>query len=422
MPKLEPQRRGEQPRRIGPKTRLRIVPCAGRVLEVAFAGPFTAADVAALKVLPERLWDARRRVWIVPDDPWTRTALERRFDVAVVAPGSPHGGGTEPADPPDALLTDPPAALLPDPPAAPLTDPPDAPLTDPPDALLTDPLAPVSADRIIPALGNRLLLAGFSRATRKVYVAHVRRFLEWTGGDPGPMPADRAAGWIVHLVEERGISRSHHAQAVSALRFLFREVLQSPALAEQLPRPRKEHRLPIVLSRNEVTRFLAHLEHPKQRAVVLLMYSAGLRVSEVVRLRIEDVDPERGMLRVRSGKGAKDRYTLLSARALTVLRIYLAAFPTKAWLFPGARPDHHYSARAVQKIVRRAAERAGLDKRVTPHTLRHSFATHLLESGTDIRYIQELLGHTSSRTTQIYTHVSRTRLAAIRSPLDTLDD
>jgi site-specific recombinase XerD len=152
------------------------------------------------------------------------------------------------------------------------------------------------------------------------------------------------------------------------------------------------------------------------------MYSAGLRVSEVVRLRIEDVDPERGMLRVRRGKGAKDRYTLLSARALTVLRIYLAAFPTKAWLFPGARPEHHYSARAVQKIVRRAAERAGLDKRVTPHTLRHSFATHLLESGTDIRYIQELLGHTSSRTTQIYTHVSRTHLATIRSPLDTLHD
>jgi site-specific recombinase XerD len=285
-----------------------------------------------------------------------------------------------------------------------------------------DPVRDAFATRILPALENKLLLEGLSPATRKVYVSHVRRFIASTGHDPGPRPADRAADWLVHLVHERGVSRSHHAQAVSALRFFFRHVLQAPGLASRLPRPRKEQHLPIVLGRDEIVRFLAHIEHPKQRAAVLLMYSAGLRVGEVVRLRIEDVDVSRGMLRVRRGKGAKDRYTLLSARALTALRIYLDAFPTKHWLFPGARTDHHYSARAIQKAVRRAALRAGLGKRVTPHTLRHSFATHLLEAGTDIRYIQELLGHRSSQTTQIYTHVSRTRLASIRSPLDTLED
>jgi site-specific recombinase XerD len=151
------------------------------------------------------------------------------------------------------------------------------------------------------------------------------------------------------------------------------------------------------------------------------MYSAGLRVSEVVRLRPEDLDIDRGMIRVRRGKGAKERYTLLSARVVDAIRIYLAAFPSRPWLFPGARPDRHYTTRSVQKIVHRAAQRAGIGKHVTPHTFRHSFATHLLESGTDLRYIQELLGHSSSRTTEIYTHVTTTRLASIRSPLDELD-
>ena len=121
---------------------------------------------------------------------------------------------------------------------------------------------------------------------------------------------------------------------------------------------------------------------------------------------------------MRRGKGRKDRYTLLSSRALEAVRIYREAYPSGSWLFPGSRPDRHYTARSVQKIVAQAAERAGLGKRVTPHMLRHSFATHLLESGTDLRYIQELLGHHSSRTTEIYTHVSDTHLGAIRSPLD----
>ena len=146
----------------------------------------------------------------------------------------------------------------------------------------------------------------------------------------------------------------------------------------------------------------------------MIMYSAVLRVGEVVRLRPEDLDIDRGLLRVRSGKGRKDRYTLLSLRAAAAVRVYADAFPTGKWLFPGARPGRHYTTRSAQRIVKRCARAAGIAKRVTAHTLRHSFATHLIQAGTNLRSIQELLGHQSPRTTQIYTHVARTTLARIR--------
>jgi site-specific recombinase XerD len=137
-----------------------------------------------------------------------------------------------------------------------------------------------------------------------------------------------------------------------------------------------------------------------------------------VRVRPEDLDVPRGLLRVREGKGSKDRVTLLSKRALALLGAYTEAFRPQGWLFPGERPGRHLTARSVQKVIRACARRAGIAKRVTPHTLRHSFATHLLESGTDLRFIQELLGHASSRTTEIYTHVTSTHLSEIRSPFD----
>jgi site-specific recombinase XerD len=151
------------------------------------------------------------------------------------------------------------------------------------------------------------------------------------------------------------------------------------------------------------------------------MYSAGLRVSEVVRLRIEDLDPERELIRVRSGKGRKDRYTLLSRRAFEIVRRYIHEYGPTTWLFTGSRPNKPISTRSAQKIVELARQRAGLTARASAHTLRHSFATHLLENGTDVRHIQELLGHSSARTTQIYTHVSRRDLGRIRSPLDADD-
>lgn len=270
---------------------------------------------------------------------------------------------------------------------------------------------------VLDRLDREMTLRRFSPRTRKLYRGHVRRFLERIGGADAISP-ETIRGHLVYLAEIRGVSRSYQNQAISAIRFLCEEVLGEPRDVRDIPRPRKTKRLPRVLSRTEVERLVAAPRNPKHRAILMLLYSAGLRVSEVVRLKPGDLDEDRRTLLVRQSKGQKDRYTLLSERALEAVRRYRARFPVTGWLFPGPRPGRHLTERTVQKVVARAARRAGIERRVTPHVLRHSFATHLLEAGTDLRYIQELLGHASSRTTEIYTHVSRKDLARIRSPLD----
>jgi site-specific recombinase XerD len=287
---------------------------------------------------------------------------------------------------------------------------------------------------ILDAYREELVARGFRPRTRKVYLAHVSSFLRWIqNASPDAPPGDlastdpariasRARPYLTHLVEVRNASRSYHTQAVSALKILFRAVLRSPELAETIPRPKREKRLPNVLSKEEVTRLIDAAPNPKHRLLLMLLYSSGLRVGEAVRLRIDDIDVERGLVRVRDGKGGKDRYTLLSTKALAVMRAYREIFGSRRWVFEGGRRGRPYTARSVQHVVQRCAVRAGIQRAVTPHTLRHSFATHLLEAGTDLRYIQELLGHGSSRTTEIYTHVSAAHLANIRSPLDVLDD
>jgi site-specific recombinase XerD len=280
------------------------------------------------------------------------------------------------------------------------------------------------SDDVLDRVRMALAVRGYSRRTCKVYLGHLRRFLLWCGSGVPRIPEDPAEegrAYILELIERRGISNSYQNQVVSALRFMCESVLGQPRLGLRIPRPRKEHRLPTVLSQEEVARMLKKPRNPKHRAVLLLLYSAGLRVGEVVRLTVSDLDMDRGLVRVRRGKGAKDRYTLLAGRAVEAVRLYLGAYPTERWLFPGTRPGRHLTTRSVQRIVKNAAEAAGIRKDVTTHTLRHSFATHLLEGGTNLRVIQELLGHQSARTTQIYTHVSRSTLASVRSPLDNLE-
>jgi site-specific recombinase XerD len=344
-------------------------------LELRLGPGFSGADLDLVRALPGRRWDREHRLWIVPDP---GTSLER----------------VEAAFPPGRLEV--------------------VRKTGRPEAL-DDPLEPVR---------RGLLLRGYSPRTRKLYLGHVRRFLKWAGTGVNSLPedpSDLAQRYIVHLVEARGVSRSFHNQVVSALRFLFETVLEKPRLALAIPRPRKESRLPTVLSQEEVARILGKTRNLKHRALLMLLYSSGLRVGELVRLRPEDVDPDRGLLRVRAGKGAKDRYTLLARRAVEALALYREAYPVGRWLFPGGRRDRHLTTRSVQRIVERSARAAGIRKHVTPHTLRHSFATHLLEGGTNLRIIQELLGHQSTRTTQVYTHVARSTFETIRSPLDNLE-
>jgi site-specific recombinase XerD len=268
---------------------------------------------------------------------------------------------------------------------------------------------------------RELRLHGYSTSTQKVYLQHLKPFLEYTNDVPELAGREALRDYLTMRIEGDDFSRAYHNQAVSAIQFLYRHVLHQRQMIDDLPRPRREHRLPIVMGRQEARALFAAIGNPKHRALVLLIYSAGLRVSEVVRLRPEDLDEERRLIHIRGGKGRKDRYTLLADAALTAVKRYREPGIDGPWLFPGSKPNSHLTVRTVQHVVENARRRAAIKKHVTAHTLRHSFATHLLEAGTDLRYIQELLGHASSRTTEIYTHVSQRELSRIQSPLDLAD-
>ena len=272
-------------------------------------------------------------------------------------------------------------------------------------------------------LDDELLLADFTEQTRSTYRGHVRRFLRWLGDEVEMPPGERdVRRYLLHLLEERGLSKSHVHQCASALKFFYRRVHPGVVGPETFPRLRREKPLPKVLSRREVAALFARVDSPRYRAILMLIYAAGLRISEAVCMRPRDLEPERGLLRVRRGKGRKERVVMLSEVALEEIRSYRELESSSRWLFPGTRPGHHISKGAVQAAFRRARDAAGIQKRVGPHSLRHSFATHLLERGIDLRHIQALLGHASIESTQIYTHVTNRDLAGIPSPLDTLED
>jgi len=207
---------------------------------------------------------------------------------------------------------------------------------------------------------------------------------------------------------------------VCALRFLYRHTLHRDWIVQHIPFPRKESRLPEVLSAAEVSRLLAAIPELKYRVLLTTIYATGLRASEALHLQVSDIDSRRHTVRVRQGKGHKDRYVMLSAKLLRLLRRYWKVAHPATWLFAGASPDRPLSLECLQRAVQRARRASGLTKRLTAHTLRHSFATHLLESGTNIRVIQVLLGHNSLRTTARYTHVTTAALASTVSPLEAL--
>lgn len=270
------------------------------------------------------------------------------------------------------------------------------------------------------AMKQELVLHGYSPRTIKAYVQHVARFTRHFGKSPRELGREEIYDYLLYLANEKRVSRAYRDQAVSALKFLYGRVLGRSFVAEALPRPRKEYKLPSVLSAGEVRRFLGSVRNIKHLSILMLMYSAGLRVGEVVKLRVEDIDSDRRMIHIRGAKGRKDRYSVLSGVALNVLRMYWRLYKPRDWLFPGGKSGRHITLRSVQRIVERTREKAGIRKCISAHTLRHSFATHLLEGGTDLRYIQELLGHKSSKTTEVYTHVTRRDVGRIVSPLDNL--
>jgi integrase/recombinase XerD len=405
----------------------------GRIL-VRLPRGFTEEALDRVRAVPGRRWDPERMGWVLPGGTRTLEALEAAFPgfrllgaEGAGAPSSPAPSERAPGQRGESGTIEgarPGAGTPPRPDASPPGEAPAEPSFSPP----TD--APPSASPLTAAdlearVREHLLLAGYSPRTRKVYLGHIRRFLRWAeeeGGGTLPLPdAHLARRWILERLASGAVARSTHAQMAAALRMLLVRVLETEPHRDAVPLPRKERLLPRVLSRSEVGLLMDAARGTRARAVLMLLYASGLRVGELVRIRPADLEPERGLLRVRRGKGGKDRMTLLSEVSLRAIRRYQEAHRPGEWLFPSARnPERPMTTRSVQAMVRRAADQAGLKGRVTPHVLRHSFATHLLEAGTDLRYIQVLLGHASSRTTEIYTHVSTRDLARIRSPLDDL--
>ncbi|PRX18810.1 site-specific recombinase XerD [Orenia metallireducens] len=263
-----------------------------------------------------------------------------------------------------------------------------------------------------------LELKGYGKKTESVYLSHIKQFTNFIDKSLKKVRAEDIKRYLLYLLNERELSHSFVNQAVSAIKFLIIKVLKKDNIIVDLPRPKKEKKLPKVLSEKEVIRILKSLNNEKHKTILYLVYSAGLRVGEVIKLKCEDIDSDRMLIKVRQGKGKKDRYTTLSQLALEQVRKYYKLYKPKKWLFPGAKSNTHLTIRTVQRIFKKACSKAEIKKKVSVHDLRHSFATHLLERGTDLRYIQELLGHKSSRTTEVYTHVSKKSISKIESPLD----
>jgi site-specific recombinase XerD len=245
-------------------------------------------------------------------------------------------------------------------------------------------------------------------------------FAKHFGRSPDQLGPEEVRQYQVHLVQEKKASWTSFNQAVCALRFLYRTTLPRDWHVSQIPFAKKPKVLPVVLAPEEVSRLLACARPLQPRVLLTTIYSAGLRLEEATHLRVNDIDSARMLLRVAHGKGAKERLVPLSPRLLEELRAYWRIRRPKTWLFPGGKPDAPLNACTVQKACQRAMKDCGLTKRTTPHTLRHSFATHLLESGVDLLAIQRLLGHRSFSTTLIYLHVRRPHLESIASPLDWL--
>ncbi|CAM4060466.1 tyrosine-type recombinase/integrase [Saccharibacillus endophyticus] len=267
-------------------------------------------------------------------------------------------------------------------------------------------------------LQDALRARGYSGKTVKAYTLQVQRFFNEVLLNEKEINDAVVQKYSLKLLE-KDLSHAYVNQAISALKFYFRHVLKRPN-SNGYVRPKKESKLPDVLSLGEVARLLKSVKNLKHRAMLIVTYTSGLRVGEVVRLRPEDCDRERNVVKVRQGKGRKDRQTLLSETANAVLDQYIQQEKPDGWLFPGQKEGRHLTERSAQKVFEKALIQAEIQKEVSIHSLRHSFATHLLENGIDLRYIQELLGHQSVRTTERYTHVSRRDIGRIQSPLDRL--
>lgn len=274
---------------------------------------------------------------------------------------------------------------------------------------------------LLETVRQEMRLRNYSPKTIKAYICCLRLFIRYIRPKhPREATDSDLRAFLLFLIEHERYASSTVNQVINALRLLYVDLYGRPMALGKLPRPKKDRKLPVVLSEGEVRRLFDALPNLKHRAMLMLVYSAGLRVGEVVQLHWEDLDEERGMMHIRGGKGKKDRYTILSGIVVQALKRYWKVYQPREWLFEGQELGKPYSIRSAEKVFHQAAHKAGIAKDVSIHSLRHAFATHMLEQGTDLRYIQDLLGHESVRTTEIYTHVSQRKVARLRSPIEEL--
>ena len=263
----------------------------------------------------------------------------------------------------------------------------------------------------------KLELKRYANSTVRTYVCFFEMFINhYKDKKLNAINESDIRAFLQKLIQ-RNVSNSYLNQAINAIKFYYEVVLGMPNRFYEIERPRKEYKLPKVISREEILAIIDNTNNIKHRCIVELLYGSGLRRGELLNLKIGDIDSKRMLIRVENAKGNKDRYTLLSQTALTDLRVYFKEWRPKLYLFEGPN-GKKYSPESVVRIIKRATEKSGISQMVSPHTLRHSFATHLLESGVDLRQIQVLLGHGSSKTTEIYTHVATNTFKSIKNPLD----
>lgn len=340
--------------------------------------PYNKEHIEKIRSIPGRKWDKQSKKWLVPDCGATLEKLAKLFEKneLIFEEGIAVNGNA--------------AALISD----------------------------GYSEKLLKSMKDRMKLKGYSPKTIKSYISHAGMFLEYCKNDIDKLTKDDINKYLLYLLEEKESAHSFVSQSVSSLKLMFGQVFSREDMVTNIVRPKKENKLPEVLSSKEVLKLLDNVTNLKHRAILFLTYSSGLRVGEVVRLKPKDIDSDRMLVHVVQGKGRKDRYTVLSEVAVKVLREYAREYKPVTWLFPGEDPNSHITERTVQRVFEKAKEKAGISKNVSVHSLRHSFATHLLEGGIDLRYIQELLGHQSSKTTEIYTHVTQKSIKSIASPLD----
>jgi integrase/recombinase XerD len=266
-----------------------------------------------------------------------------------------------------------------------------------------------------------LQIRNYAPTTVAAYIRSVAEFAKHFGKSPELLGSEQIREYQLYLIKEKGVSLPSYIQAVCALRFLYSNTLHLPVSVDRIPLPRYEKKLPVILSPAEVKLLLETPKNLSHRAMLTTMYAAGPRISEVAKLKVADIDISRNVIWIRGGKGRKDRQVLLPPRLLELLRVYFRWKKPKEWLFPGGIPGQPICSNSIFRACQNAVRNAGIVKPVHPHSLRHAFATHLLDAGVNLRTIQILLGHSKLETTARYLHVTDTAVRSTTSPLELLD-